>query len=975
MRTAGTAFHVTRLTFLTGSVGIYTRGRIHSPLAAGYDEDGILTYIKDEGEDGQRLFKSVNVSAYNRRAVGNMTIVTFRAAPISILDLTNPQTMKDYARTIMITPEGLTKFRKECHFVGLGIETTFLEPERHFFVQLMSGSPENELSLMPRAFMLGVNDESTLNPEREIDGDGYLAADSPFVLDVPIEIGRSMKYVNSKRLDLQNKYGMADERTNVYHKKTEEKLEQSTEKGLTKQDSLRHARGAVTYATLNHPVLRESVAEAVLGILWYLALIVPFVFFFEKLIFCYADVRKQIGAQVGIFLTVFMLLRILHPAFQMVRSSLMILLGFVIILISGGITVLFSSKFRENLEELRKKQGKISAAEVNTLGVMGTAFMLGLNNMHRRKVRTGLTCATLTLLTFVMICFTSVQNDLVEESTAVGKSFYQGMLIKRERYIPLTDTEVMAFMNLYGSRYDVCPRKMLIGYEHWRDKKRNNPELTAEFIKGERVRKFEFDSILQMTSQEPLRDRIDMLTEKGWFAEDQDRESGMCPILIPDSMADELGLSVKSVNEGDVIITVNGIQCLVHGIFKASSFNALRDIDGNDMLPFDIENMSMIIRPQIAGVGTVTTAGPDDPRIPAEKIIITPVRTSVTGVVNSVPIITSVAVVTPDAGYREARELIESHMEKTSDYLYFGLDGIAYKGRRAREFSMAGLLELLIPLIIAGLTVLNTMKGSVYERKDEIFVYNAVGIAPKYVFFMFFAEAFVYAVVGSVLGYLLSQGTGRILTMLGKTGGLNMTFTSVSTIYASLTIAAATFASTYFPAKSAMEISAPAEDAGWELPEPEGNTFAFDLPFNFRTKGRIAVLAFFDRYLLDHGEGSAGRFFSGNPEYGVMETHDEGDLPVPCLAVTIWLKPFDLAVSQKMIISMPHDFETGLFKAHISMLRLSGSRESWVRLNKGFVALIRRHFLHWRAVSDKEADEMFEEAKTRLHEEVHVTED
>ncbi len=27
--------------------------------------------------------------------------------------------------------------------------------------------------------------------------------------------------------------------------------------------------------------------------------------------------------------------------------------------------------------------------------------MIGLNNMHRRRVRTGLTCATLTLLTFV----------------------------------------------------------------------------------------------------------------------------------------------------------------------------------------------------------------------------------------------------------------------------------------------------------------------------------------------------------------------------------------------------------------------------------------------------------------------------------------------------------------------------------------------------------------------------------------------
>ncbi len=952
---------------------MYTHGLVHSPLAAGYGENGLITYMKDEGEDGQRLFKSVNVPTYNRRAVANMTIVTFRASPVSILDLTNPQTMKDYARTEMITTTGLTPFRKRCPFVGLGLETTFLEPDQRFYVKLMSGAPENELSMVPRAFMLGIHDKNKLDPEREIDGEGYLVSDTPFVLDVPIEVAESMVYVNSKRLELQDKYGMADERTKDYHEKAVEKLKEAEEPGLPKNESLREARSAVTYATLNHPVLRESVAEAVLGILWYLALLVPFVFFFEKLVFCFPDVRKQIAAQVFIFLTVFLLLRFLHPAFLMVRSSLMILLGFVIILISGGITVLFSSKFRENLEELRKKQGKISAAEVNTLGVMGTAFMLGLNNMHRRKVRTGLTCATLTLITFVMICFTSVQNNLVEESSAIGKASYQGMLIKRERFIPLTNTEVLAFKNIYGEKYDICQRKMLVGIEDWRDKERKNPELAAETVSDGAVRRFEFDSILQMSAKEPLRDRITILTGNGWFTPEQDVESsGICPVLIPDSMADELGISVKSVNEGNVLININGTQVKVHGIFSADSLNALRDMDGMDLLPFDIENMAMIVRPVVAGVGTVTTADEDDPRIPAQRVIITPVRTSITGVVNSYEIITSVAVSMPGESYRDTREVVESHMEKTSEPLFYGLDGIAYKGRRAREFSMEGLLDLLIPLIIAGLTVLNTMKGSVYERKDEIFVYNAVGIAPRYVFFMFFAEAFVYAVVGSVLGYLLSQGTGKILTAINFTGGLNMTFTSVSTIYASLTIAAATFASTYFPAKSAMEISAPAEDAGWSLPEPKDNLFEFDLPFNFRAKGRIAVLSFFERYLLDHGEGSAGRFFTSDPVYNASMKEEGADTPVPSISTTVWLKPFDLAVSQEMVISIPHDPETGLYKAHISLKRLSGSRDSWIRLNKGFVALIRRHFLHWRAVSEEEAAEMFEEARRRLYEDTNL---
>ena len=131
----------------------------------------------------------------------------------------------------------------------------------------------------------------------------------------------------------------------------------------------------------------------------------------------------------AVFIVVFGLLNLLHPAFAMVRSPLMILLGFVIMHISGGVTLMSSGKFHENLEDLRKQSGKVKAADINAMSAVGSAFMLGLNNMHRRKLRTGLTCATLVLMTFVMICFTSVQSDLVDSQITLGKAMYQGFLV------------------------------------------------------------------------------------------------------------------------------------------------------------------------------------------------------------------------------------------------------------------------------------------------------------------------------------------------------------------------------------------------------------------------------------------------------------------------------------------------------------------------------------------------------------------
>jgi hypothetical protein len=276
---------------------------------------------------------------------------------------------------------------------------------------------------------------------------------------------------------------------------------------------------------------------------------------------------------------------------------------------------------------------------------------------------------------------------------------------------------------------------------------------------------------------------------------------------------------------------------------------------------------------------------------------------------------------------------------------------------------------MLAPLLIAGITVLNTMRGSVYERRDEIFVYNAVGIAPFYIKCMFYAEATVYAVVASVLGYLLSQGVGKTLTVLNLTGGLNMTFASITTIWASLAVMLCVFISTEGPARMAERIAQPADDAGWKLPPTQGDTMEFDLPFTFDWHDRVAVLSFFHRFFLDHGPGSSGRFLTGFDRWSVTMSGDEqggASAIVPCLSTSAWLKPFDLGVSQRLDITLPLDAVTGEYIARLRLTRLSGTHESWMHLNAGFVSLLREKFLHWRAVTPDERARFFAEAKEHL---------
>jgi len=937
----------------------------YSPEAVGFGPDGLIRYMKDDGPQGQRVYKSIDAGTWTDRT--KINIVTFRADPVTLFDIINPQSLKTYTGFGFLTRDGLAAVGKYNSFaLADGIVTTFLEPDCRFFVTLKAGSPGNDKVQETRAFLLGSDASYLPDPEREIDGCGYLAADVSRLCGIPRQVAQSMLSVNGRRLELQERYHMADERVLAFHKRSQTLLATSLVPGTPQHAAELEQRAAVTYATLNHPVIRRTIDESVKGILWYLGLLVPFAFFFEKLAFGFSDIRKQLTAQAAIFLVVFLLLRFLHPAFAMIRSSMMILLGFVIMLISGGITVLFAGKFKENLEDLQKRRGQVTAAEVNAMGVLGTAFTLGLNNMHRRLVRTGLTCATLVLLTFAMICFTSVQSDLVDTVTAIGKAPYPGMLIKPDLLKPITDAELFALSDRYGQSYPLAPRRMMVGGQGW-DRINHNPEIEAVYEPANGLSKRHgVTSVLELGAQEPLQGRIRLLTQGGWFTTNMVKaEIDVPPVLIADSLATSLGIRPEDVDRGGVTIKISGKQVRVHGIFDASSLAAVRDLDGRDLLPFDVEAMRAV---QISG-GSVL-AEDSDPRLSADGMVIAPCQLGLNCTFGSFRLV-SVAVCMPDVSYRQARDEVDQYLEQSGQTTYYGLGSLAYRGRRARAQTTGGLLELVIPLVIAALTVLNTMRGSVYERRDEIFVYNAVGIAPRYIFAMFFSEAFVYSVVGSILGFLLSQGLGRALTALHWTGGLNMTFTSINTIYASLAIMAAVFLSTLFPARSAMQIAAPADDSGWKLPEPEDDRMTFTLPFTFHARDRIAVLAFFGRYFADHGEGGAGRFFAAPPRLAVSEDPARPDgAYAPELETTVWLKPFDLGVSQRLQIALPTDPETGEFAARVTLTRLSGTRESWMRLNQPFVLILRRHFLYWRAVSPTERNALFAEAQRMLQQAV-----
>lgn len=146
----------------------------------------------------------------------------------------------------------------------------------------------------------------------------------------------------------------------------------------------------------------------------------------------------------------------------------------------------------------------------------------------------------------------------------------------------------------------------------------------------------------------------------------------------------------------------------------------------------------------------------------------------------------------------------------------------------------------------------------------------------------------------------------------------------------------------------------------------------FTLPFTFTHYDRIAVLSFFYKYFENLGEGSSGAFFSGPPRLTLSDETDpiDADSYIPRLEVQVWLKPFDLGVSQMIYIDLPTDPDTKEYISKMRLVRVTGTRDAWIRLNTPMVALIRQHFLHWRAVPKETKIEYFAQAKQILEESV-----
>jgi hypothetical protein len=165
--------------------------------------------------------------------------------------------------------------------------------------------------------------------------------------------------------------------------------------------------------------------------------------------------------------------------------------------------------------------------------------------------------------------------------------------------------------------------------------------------------------------------------------------------------------------------------------------------------------------------------------------------------------------------------------------------------------------------VISIFIVLNTMIGSVYERRREIGIYTSVGLAPSHVAFLFIAEAMAFAVLSVVLGYLVAQAAAKLFAGTALWSGITVNYSSLAGVAAMVLVILVVLISVIYPSRVAANIAIPDVNRSWSMPDAKQSQMDITLPFLVKRDEQKSLGGFLLSHFTSHQDVSHGLFSTG----------------------------------------------------------------------------------------------------------------
>ena len=905
----------------------------------GYAPDLSLRASKFHSKPRRNGFLNRNV----RWKTNEKTVVVFPTIGRPLYGLIDPRFLNPLSGFKVIDAKGIEPrqygYALGRQAVGVLFGSVDSEEESRLKVMMGSGSGGHRMLLL--------NSQGAAN-EEVARGRGFLLAEEGLG-QTGLQAVRDMWALDEARMQTMRHHAIENQRLVRLHQRAADLIEASERAAeeLQWDRYVAYVRAALGVESRAYPEVLSTLNDVIKGMVFFLALLIPAAFFGERLIFAAADIRRQLLGFGLLLVVIWVGISQVHPAFE-IAHPLVVLLAFAIMALAIFVLLMVSSRFNRHMKAHRNRLARVHDKDISRLSASYSAFMLGISNMRRRKMRTGLTLTTLVLLTFTLLSFTSFQQQIRFVAFPLERSGeYEGLLIRDRGWEDLEQPT----LDYARSHFEAGAT---VGARSWYVSERPEEKSYIEVRRGEGI--VRALGLLGVTPQECLITGIDRALVTGRFFADRDENA----CLIPERMAEELGIGREEV--GKAKIQIFGRQLLVCGIVDAGMLEEMSDLDGENLMPADFQisafqDFGQQQDPMLAEEEVFTELRPFVHLAP-ENVVILPydLLQEAGGTLRSVA-------VRFDDGV-DGQELIEAFLVRVAATLFAGLRDPGSEEISVFAYSsmgltaMEGLGGLIIPALIAALIVLNAMLGAVYERFREIGIYSSVGLAPVHISLLFVAEAAVFAVLGVTLGYLLGQGLGKGLIAL-DVGGLNLNYSSISAVVSALLVMGVVLLSTIYPARMAARMAVPDVLRRWQPPPPDGDSWVFPFPFNVSEAEVRGICGFLYDYFNAFSSGTVGDLHTAD-----VRVAREGEKYA--VKFKLWLPPFDLGVSEEVDLTFsPTDTER-IWAIQVELRRLSGELFYWQQLNQRFMNQLRKELLIWHTLDDESREEHRQTAKRLL---------
>ena len=281
-------------------------------------------------------------------------------------------------------------------------------------------------------------------------------------------------------------------------------------------------------------------------------------------------------------------------------------------------------------------------------------------------------------------------------------------------------------------------------------------------------------------------------------------------------------------------------------------------------------------------------------------------------------------------GMALAREFRIWVSEVGSVHLAFMGEAIAGKG-----------LPLLIPWGIVVLNVLTTMLNSMYERKKEINILSSIGLNPLHISGVFLAEAMIMGVVAGGLGYILGLGWYPFMAQLQWAPDVQQKISAKWSLAAiGISVASVTIGSIL--AMRGSVVLTPSLRRRWgieELEKTHDDFYIMPLPLQVEEENLYAFVNFTDDYVRGFEDVEVTPYIISVKKETV---EDEGH---PRYDISFYYSESGSIVDRRFVYNLISIFRGSEEEAYSVVLKSKGEKEAAQQVG----AFARRMAFEWAA--------------------------